>query len=78
MADVKERCHGGDAQVTDLSEFGLKDPENKLPHKRLTALLATFQPFSSIEQSGSVADTTDWRTNGLRDTSPRDLEECLG
>ena len=43
MAAVKERCHGGDAQVTDFCEFGLKDPENKLPHKRPTALLATFQ-----------------------------------
>ena len=43
MADVKERCFGGDAQVTDFCEFGLKDPENKLPHKRPTALLATFQ-----------------------------------
>ena len=43
IADVKERCHGGDAQVTDSREFGLKDPENKLPHKRPTALLATFQ-----------------------------------
>ena len=43
MADVKGRCFGGDAQVTDFCEFGLKDPENKLPHKRPTALLATFQ-----------------------------------
>ena len=39
----KSDATGGEAQVTDFCEFGLKDPENKLHHKRLTALLATFQ-----------------------------------
>ena len=50
MADVKERCHGGDAQVTGFCEFGLKDPENILPHKRPTALLATFQLNRAIRK----------------------------
>ena len=50
MAAVKERCHGGDAQVTDFCEFDLKNPENKLPHKRPTALLATFQLNRAIRK----------------------------
>ena len=40
---MKSECYGCDVQLTDFCEFGLRDPENKLPHKRSTALLATFQ-----------------------------------
>ena len=43
IKELKAECYGCDVQLTDFCEFGLKDPENKLPHKRSTALLATFQ-----------------------------------
>ena len=42
VKDLKQECYGCDVQLTDFCEFGLKDPENKLPHKRSTALLAAF------------------------------------
>ena len=45
---LKDVCHAGAFQVTDFCEFGLKDPENKLPHKRQTALLATFPLHRSV------------------------------
>ena len=43
MEPIKKQCFGENEQVTDFCEFGLKDPENKLPHKRPTALLSTFR-----------------------------------
>jgi len=43
IKELKAECYGCDVQLTDFCEFGLKDPENKLPHKRSIALLATFQ-----------------------------------
>ena len=39
---VEKACFGEGAQVTDFCEYGLRDPENKLPHRRTIALLATF------------------------------------
>ena len=43
IQELKKECFESDVQLTDFCEYGLKDPENKLPHKRPTALLATFQ-----------------------------------
>ena len=43
VKEITKECYGCDIQLTDFCEFGLRDPENKLPHKRSTALLATFQ-----------------------------------
>ena len=43
VKEIKQECFGSDVQLTDFCEFGLKDSQNKLPHKRSTTLLATFQ-----------------------------------
>ena len=77
MAVVKEQCFGGNAQVTDFCEFGLKDPENKLPHKRPTALLATFQLKRTVRKCSGHQGLAH-QCNGPKDTSLKDLEEYPG
>ena len=49
---LKDGCHENAFQLTDLCEFGLKDPENKLPHRRSVALLANFPLHRSVRLCG--------------------------
>ena len=63
---MKTVCYSGDAQLIDFCEFGLRDPENKLPHKRSTALLATFQLNRASRQcSGHNGKAHQWTKGRL-------------
>ena len=63
---LKDVCHEKAFQVTDFCEFGLKDPENKLPHKRQTALLATFTLHRSVRLcSGHQGKAHQWTKGNL-------------
>ena len=63
---LKSECHGKAWQLTDFCEFGLRDPENHLPHLRSVALIANFPLQRSVKRcSGHNGKAHQWTKGQL-------------
>ena len=66
IQELKADCHGQAWQLTDFCEFGLKDPENYLPHLRSVALIANFPLQRSVKRcSGHNGKAHQWTKGQL-------------